>query len=132
MLKRIFLIAGGIVLFLGGLGAGHFATTTWPGPGSWFCAGRPLEAVVLDKMKSELDLTPAQMARIGPVISSACSDLRLVSEERHADRLALMDEISATIAPDLSADQQRRLQALEAELQHRTSVKRDMRIVALY
>jgi Spy/CpxP family protein refolding chaperone len=132
MIKQLCLMAGAVVVFAGGIFAGNFAATTWPGPAGWFGANRPLDALILEKMKSELDLTPAQTARIAPIITAACSDLRLVSEERRAQRLALMDEIGASIAPDLSAEQQHRLEALENELQHRQPVKGDMRIVALY
>jgi hypothetical protein len=56
----------------------------------------------------------------------------MLSEERRARRLELMDEVSISIAPDLTADQQRRLQDLQGEWQNHPTVKRDMRIVALY
>jgi hypothetical protein len=132
LLKQTFLRVAAVSIFLGGLFIGHVAATAWPGPGEWFGANRPLDAVVLDKMKSELRLTPAQTVRIAPVITAACSDMRLLSEERRAGRLALLDEVSASIAPELTPDQQRRLDAVQAEWQKRPSAKRDQRIVSLF
>jgi len=132
MLKQGFFAAAALFVFAGGLYFGHFATTAWPGPAHWLGTSRPLEAVVLDKLKTELRLTPEQTAKIAPVIAAACSDMRLVSEQHRAQRLALLDEAAATIAPELNPAQQQRLQAMEAELQNRQPVKRDLRIVALY
>lgn len=78
MLKQALLAVAGIALFVGGGFAGHFATTDWPGPVNWF--GRPLDAVVLEKLTTELQLTPDQAARVAPVIKDACSDMRMISE----------------------------------------------------
>lgn len=131
MVKQTLLIAGACVVFLGGIFIGHFATSTIrPGTGRWL--DKPVDAVVLEKFRSELHLTPAQTARLAPVIAAACADLRILSEERHAQRLELLDEIAASIAPELNPDQQRRLEALEAERQNRPPAKRDQRIVALF
>ncbi|HEX4086821.1 MAG TPA: hypothetical protein VHY22_18045 [Chthoniobacteraceae bacterium] len=132
MLKQAAFILFGIAVFGGGLLIGHFATTQWPGSGSWFGAEKPVDAVALQKLKDELHLTPAQAARIAPVITAACTDLRLLSEERRARRLELLDDISATIAPELTADQQRHLEQFEAESRDHTGSKRDQRIVALF
>jgi hypothetical protein len=132
MIKQILVLAGAVILFLGGLVAGNLATTVWPGPGNWFGSGKPLEAEVLDKLKSELHLTPAQTGQIAPIIAASCANLRLLSEESRARRLTVFDEIGVTIAPGLSPGQRRRLEDLEAEWQNRRSVKHDERIVALY
>jgi len=132
MMKQALLVAGTVCVFGGGIVVGHFATTGWPGPRHWMGAEMPIDAAVMGKLKRELGLTPGQTERIGPVIAAACANLRMVSEEKRAERLALMDEIGATIAPDLSAEQQRKLAAMEGALQNRTPVKRDMRIVALF
>ena len=132
MIKQPLLMAAGLILFVGGLFAGHFATTAWPGPGNWFGSDKPLQNVVLEKLNSELRLTPAQMAQIAPMITDSCANLRMLSEEGRARRLAILDEIATTIAPELSDDQQRRIESLQAEWQNRPTVKRDQRIVALY
>ena len=132
MVKQTLLIVAVVGLFLGGLLSGHFATTAWPGLGNCFSSNQPLDAVVLDKLKSELRLTPAQTAQVAPVITAACSEMRLLSEEGRSRRLALLDEVGATIAPELSPAQQRRLEAVEAEWQKHPPLKRDQRIVALF
>jgi hypothetical protein len=132
MFKQACLMAGLVVVFAGGLVLGNFATTTWPDFSAWFGGGKPLDGIVLDKLKSELDLTPAQAAKIAPIISASCSNLCIVAEEHRAERLALIDEISAAIAPQLTAGQRRRLAAFDAELQNRAPARRDLRIVALY
>ena len=130
MLRQAAILVAAAALFAGGIYAGNFATLTWPG--QWFGSHTPLDQAVLGKLKSELDLTPDQVARLTPVITAACADIRLVSEENRAERLAVLDEISTSIAPDLSADQQRKLEALETELRTRPVVKRDLRVVALF
>ena len=132
MLKQAALIVFGFAVFGGGLMIGHFATTQWPGPRSWFGVEAPVDAVALEKLKDELHLTPAQEARVAPVITAACTDLRLLSEENRARRLEMLDDITATIAPDLTPDQQRRLEQFQEESRDHTGVKRDQRIVALF
>lgn len=130
MARQVLVVVLGALLFAGGIYAGHFATIAWPG--TWAVKEDHLDAVVLDKLKSELHLTPEQTARITPVIAAACTNLQQASEERRAERLAVMDEISTTIAPQLSPDQQKKLNALDLEMQNRVPVKRGMRIVALF
>jgi len=132
VVKQAVLIIAAVFLFAGGIFLGHFATTAWPGPSHWFGSRRALDTVVLEKLQSELDLTPAQTTQAAPIIAAACSNLRLLSEESRASRLALLDEVSTSIAPQLSPDQQHRLEALQAELQKRPQAKRDLRIVALF
>jgi hypothetical protein len=132
LIRRPLLMAASVILFLSGLFAGHFATTAWPGAGNWFGSEKPVDQVVLDKLNTELRLTPAQTARITPIITASCTDLRILSEEGRAQRLAVLDEVGATIAPDLSDDQQRRLESVQAEWQTHPPVKRDQRIVALF
>ena len=56
----------------------------------------------------------------------------LALEEHRAQRLAILDEVGTTISPDLTPDQQRRLEALEIETQRRPSITGDRRIVALF
>ncbi len=131
IIKQPLLLAGAVITFLGGLLTGHLATALWPDPQNWFGSDKPVQAVVLNKLTRELALTPAQTNRIAPVIALSCANLRLLSEERRARRLALMDEIGTTIAPDLTPAQRLRLDDLEAEWQNRPS-KHDERIVALY
>jgi hypothetical protein len=132
MVKQTLLVVAAAFVFLGGISAGLFATTNWAGPENWFGSEKPLDAVVVEKLKNELQLTPEQTARVSPIISAACANLRFISEERRAQRLALMDEISANIAPELTSGQRRRLEDLDAEWQNRPTVKRDQRIAALY
>jgi hypothetical protein len=132
VVKRVLVTGGAVVLFGSGIFAGHFATTTWPGPVNWYDPGKPLAGVVLDKLKWQLRLTPAQTAQIAPIVNDACANLRMVSEESRAGRLALLDEVGASIEPDLSAGQEERLEDLQAEWQNRPTIKRDVRIVALY
>jgi hypothetical protein len=132
MMKQALLVAGAAVLYVGGILAGHFATTGWPGPNRWLWAEAPTNMEALNKLKSELDLSPEQAARIAPIVAEACEKMRVASEEHRAQRLELMDEVSTTIWPDLSPNQQKKLEAMETEMQKRIPVKSDMRIVALF
>jgi hypothetical protein len=132
LVRQTLLLAGGVIVFLGGVVLGNLLTAAWGGPGNWFGSEKPLQAAVLDKLKNELRLTPVQTARIGPIIAVSCADLRLVSEQSRARRLEVLDEIGATIGPELNDDQRRRLEDLEAEWQKRPQAKRDERIVALF
>jgi hypothetical protein len=131
IIKQPLLLAAAVIIFLAGLIAGRLAAPLWRGPQYWFSSGKPVESVVLAKLQRELQLTPAQTERIAPFIALSCAKLRLLSEESRARRLALMDEIGATIAPDLTTTQRRRLEELEAEWQKRPS-KHEERVVAMY
>jgi len=132
MVKQALLLAGAVLVFSGGAFIGLYSTTLWPTPESWLYREDPLDGAVLGKLTTELRLTPEQSARIEPIIQRACADLQLISEEHHAQRLALLDEMSTTITPILTPEQQVRIEALEGEWQTRPPVKRDMRIVALF
>jgi hypothetical protein len=132
MVKQSVRVLAGVLLFLAGIGIGDFATTAWPGPSTWLGYDEPVATVVMQKLQKELRLTPDQVARISPIVTASCTELRLISEQRRAQRLEMLDEIGTSIAPYLSADQQSRLDDLEADWQHRPQVKRDQRIVALY
>jgi hypothetical protein len=132
MVKQSIRVVAGVLILLAGIGIGDFATTGWPGPTTWLGYDEPVDSVVMQKLQKELRLGPDQTARIGPIVTASCAELRLISEQRRAERLEMLDEIGTSIAPYLSADQQSRLDDLEAGWQHRPQVKRDQRIVALY
>jgi len=132
LVRRALSLIAAALLFAGGIAAGLYATTAWPGPSGWFGPEDAVDGMVLKKLTAQLDLTPKQTAKVAPIVASACTDLRIIGEERRAESLEVMDELSTSIAPELTADQQQRLEGLQSEWQNRPTVKRDMRIVALY
>jgi hypothetical protein len=132
MVKKTTRLLATILIFLGGISIGYLATTAWPNPRAWLGSDDPIDTVVLKKLQRELHLTGKQTTQIAPIITRACTDLRLLAEEGRARRLDLLDEIGTDISPLLSDDQQQRLDTLQSEWQAQPPAKREMRIVALY
>jgi hypothetical protein len=124
VIRQAFLLGGALLLFAAGLLAGRSTLLAWP--------AQDTETAALKKINSELNLTPAQVAQVAPIVRAACEDLRLVAEDDKAQRLAILDETGAMLAPGLSPEQRERLEALQGEWQHHPSVRRNQRIVALF
>ena len=81
MIKQSVRVLAGVLIFLAGIGIGDFAITAWPGPSTWLGYDEPVDSVVMQKLQKELRLSPDQTARIGPIVTASCAELRLISEQ---------------------------------------------------
>ena len=80
--------------------------------------GPPHSGDVAGKMREHfrkaLDLTPEQEAKIMPVIDSTSTKLEAIRIETAERVRAVMEEAKRAVAPQLSAEQQEKLEKLEA------------------
>ena len=81
--------------------------------------GPPHSGDVNDRMREHLrralDLTPEQSAKISPIIDATTAKLEAIRIESAERVRAVMEESKRAIAPELSPDQQKKLEKLDAE-----------------
>jgi Spy/CpxP family protein refolding chaperone len=81
--------------------------------------GPPHSGAVGDRMREHLrhmlDLTPEQAAKISPIVDSTSAKLEAIRVETAQRVRAVMEESEKQIAPELSAEQQKKLQAFKQE-----------------
>jgi Spy/CpxP family protein refolding chaperone len=81
--------------------------------------GPPHSGEVGDRMREHLrralDLTPEQAAKISPIVDATSAKLEAIRIETAQRVRTVMEESEKQISPELSADQQKKLQALKRE-----------------
>ena len=95
------------------LSLGTIVAIAQPGPGGpgghhhgeW---GNPLE-----HLTKELNLTPDQQAKVGPILDQAKPQIQAIHQEAMEKTRAIMENTSAQIRPLLTADQQQKLDAIK-------------------
>jgi Spy/CpxP family protein refolding chaperone len=68
-----------------------------------------------EHLRSALDLTPEQSAKISPIVDATSAKLEAIRIETAERVRAVMEASKREIAPALSQDQQKKLEKLEAE-----------------
>jgi len=76
-----------------------------------------LRSTLMDILKSELELTPEQVARIEPLVSQACEQYRALTLETVQRVAQLVQAANERIARELTPEQATRLKRLEEERQ---------------
>jgi hypothetical protein len=111
------LVAGFILAFLAGAATGAFFTfhegRQWHGS-----FGRHPHSVaerMRDRVKSQLDLTPEQMAKVAPVLDRAVNELQQIRSETGAKVRQVMSETDQSLKPLLSDEQREKLARIEKE-----------------
>ena len=83
--------------------------------------GPPHSGAVGDRMrehlKRALDLTPEQAAKIAPVVDATTAKLEAIRVETAQRVRSAMEEAERQISPELTPEQQKKLEALKAEHQ---------------
>ena len=81
--------------------------------------GPPHSGAVGERMREHLrralDLTPEQAAKINPIVDATSTKLEAIRVETAQRVRAAMDESERQIAPELSPEQQKKLQKLKQE-----------------
>ncbi|MEY2528922.1 MAG: hypothetical protein QOJ05_1012 [Verrucomicrobiota bacterium] len=84
-----------------------------------FFLGPPHSGDVNERMREHLrrtlDLTPEQSAKISPIMDATSAKLEAIRIESAERVRAVMEESKRAIAPELSPEQQKKLEKLEAE-----------------
>ena len=68
-----------------------------------------------EHLRRALDLTPEQAAKISPIVDATTAKLEAIRIETAERVRAVMEESKRAIAPELSPEQQKKLEKLEAE-----------------
>ena len=109
MKRNIIAITVGAALSLGTL-----AAIAQPGPGGpgghrhggeW---GNPLE-----HLTKELNLTPDQQAKVGPIVDQAKPQIQQIHQDAMAKTKAVMDDTMSKITPLLTPEQVQKLEAMK-------------------
>jgi Spy/CpxP family protein refolding chaperone len=100
-------VAGGITgAFFGGLHARHlFFEFHHPGL---------IAARMKERLRTELNLTPEQVAKISPIIDKAAAQLREIRQETGRRVHEIMREAHREMAANLTDDQRLKLQEIES------------------
>ncbi len=80
----------------------------------WHGHGGPGGKFGLKHVTEELDLTPQQQAQVAPIIEQAKPQLRAIRQEAMQKTQALIQTSAAQIRPLLNAEQQQKLDKLQA------------------
>jgi Spy/CpxP family protein refolding chaperone len=67
------------------------------------------------RIQAQLDLTPAQMEKIGPIFDQAASELQKVRADSGARVRQVMAETERALAPQLTPEQRKKLEKIEQE-----------------
>jgi len=121
--KRWNLILGLVVLFLSGVLVGALGTAIYfkQAMGHTFGESQPaIRKLVMKKLVRELDLTETQRARIEEVVGEVQTELWEFRKQHEREIETILARGIAQMKPELSVDQQRKLDALFERLkQHR-------------
>ena len=72
-------------------------------------------AQMREHLRRALDLTSEQQAKVGPIVESTTAKLEAIRVETAERVRAVMEESKRAIAPELTAEQQKKLEKLESE-----------------
>jgi Spy/CpxP family protein refolding chaperone len=121
--KRWNLALGLLALFLSGVAIGAMGTAIYfkQTVGHVFSEGQPgIRKLVMKKLVRELDLTEAQRVRVEAIVGEVQSELREFRRQHHREIEAILDRGIGQMKPDLSKEQQQKLDVLYERLkQHR-------------
>ena len=111
------LVAGFILAFLAGAVTGAFLTfhegRQWHGS-----FGRHSHSVaerMRERVKSQLALTPEQMAKVAPILDRAVNELQAIRSETGAKVRRVMSETDQSLKPLLSEEQREKLARIEKD-----------------
>jgi len=69
------------------------------------------------RIQAQLDLTPEQSAKIGPIFDQAASELQKIRTETGARVKQVIAETERALAPQLTPEQRKKLEQIEQESQ---------------
>lgn len=84
----------------------------------------PAEGRMQEHLRQELELTPEQMEKVGPIISDATSKLQAIRAETAMRVRQTMEEAGREMSPHLTPDQQTKMAELREHHQRRLKMRR--------
>ena len=120
------LIAGFVIAFLAGAAAGAFFT--FHNARHWRSAyghhPHLLTEHLRDRISSELDLTPQQLAKVQPILDRAGKQLQNIRDETGAKVRQVMAETDRALQPELTDAQRARLEKIQQSAHERKGARR--------
>ncbi len=104
------LVAGFFLVFAAGIATGAFVSAT-----RWhhFGPGRAHHRSLAERMQTRLNLTPAQVAKMKPILDHAANTLEQIRRETTRRVHEALAEVDRELAPELTAEQRTRLETME-------------------
>jgi hypothetical protein len=121
IVKRWNLVLGLSALFLSGVVIGATGTTIYfkQTMGHVFTEGQPaIRKLIMKKLIRELDLTASQRVRIEEIVGEVQTQLGEFRKQHRREIEAILDRGIVQMKPELSNDQQQKLDALYERLKH--------------
>lgn len=84
----------------------------------------PAEGRMQEHLRQELELTPEQMEKVGPIIGDATAKLQAIRSETAARVRETMEEAGRGMAPHLTPEQQVKMAKLREQHQHHMKMRR--------
>jgi hypothetical protein len=82
------------------------------------------EAVILERLSKELNLTPNQKTKIGPIVKQMIERRRAHYQKYRPEVKAIMDQGFSQIKEELNEDQKKKLKALREKFEKRRAERR--------
>ena len=86
------------------------------------------EAFILERLSKELNLTPNQKTKIGPIVKQMVEKRRARYQEIRPEVKAIMDQGFSQIEVELNEDQKKKLEALREKFEKRRAERRARRL----
>ena len=111
------LVVGFILAFLAGCATGAFFAARHSHHLHLALHRYSLADRMRHRIEAQLDLTPAQSKKIGPIFDRAASELQKIRTETGARVRQVMAETESALAPQLTPEQRKKLEQIEQESQ---------------
>lgn len=95
------------------------------GPG-WRGCGQHKKGFALERITTELELTPQQQAQVAPIIEGAKPQIRAIHQEAMEKTRAVLQTSVAQLRPLLTAEQQQKLDKLQQAREKMHEAMREM------
>ena len=109
------LVVGFILAFLAGCATGAFFAASHSHHLHLALHRYSLADRMRHRIQAQLDLTPAQSEKIGPIFDQAASELQKIRTETGARVRQVIAETERALAPQLTPEQRKKLEQIEQE-----------------
>jgi len=107
------LVVGFILAFLAGCATGAFFAARHSHHLHLALHRHSLTERMRYRIQAQLDLTPAQSAKIGPILDQAAAELQKIRTETGARVKQVITETERSLAPQLTPEQRKKLEQIE-------------------
>ena len=109
------LVVGFVLAFLAGCATGAFFAASHSHHLHLALHRYSLADRMRHRIQAQLDLTPAQLEKVGPILDQAASELQKIRTDSGARVRQVMVETESALAPQLTPEQGKKLEQIEQE-----------------